>query len=94
MLDLHSDDAVVNHYADRYRNLMSANIRKTIQQMDTAEATALRLRQVNWPVRYMAIQVFRRSGKINCSNSNVSSAWQGSYFTVHQRITFFNVSDA
>ncbi|MDY0419433.1 ADP-ribosylglycohydrolase family protein [Enterobacter sp. 170198] len=40
MLDLHSDDAVVNHYADRYRNLMPANIRKTIQQMDTAEATA------------------------------------------------------
>lgn len=40
MLDLHSDDAVVNHYADRYRNLMPANIRKTIQQMDTAEAIA------------------------------------------------------
>lgn len=40
MLDLHSDDAVVNHYAHRYRNLMPANIRKTIQQMDTAEATA------------------------------------------------------
>ena len=25
MVDLHSEDAVINHYADRYRNLMPLN---------------------------------------------------------------------
>lgn len=32
MVDLHSEDAVINHYADRYRNLMPLNPRKVSRQ--------------------------------------------------------------
>ncbi|WP_236276373.1 ADP-ribosylarginine hydrolase Tri1 [Enterobacter cloacae] len=32
MVDLHSEDAVINHYADRYRNLMPLNLRKVSRQ--------------------------------------------------------------
>lgn len=32
MVDLHSEDAVINHYADLYRNLMPLNLRKVSRQ--------------------------------------------------------------
>ncbi|WP_228011663.1 hypothetical protein [Enterobacter asburiae] len=31
MIDLYSEDAVINHYADRYRNYMPVNVRKVIR---------------------------------------------------------------
>ena len=31
MIDLHSEDSVINYYADRYRNYMPVNIRKVIR---------------------------------------------------------------
>ncbi len=34
MVDLHSEDAVINHYADRYRNLMPLNPRKVSRQKE------------------------------------------------------------
>lgn len=31
MIDLYSEDSVINHYADRYRNYMPVNVRKVIR---------------------------------------------------------------
>ncbi|HHE8578034.1 ADP-ribosylarginine hydrolase Tri1 [Enterobacter hormaechei subsp. steigerwaltii] len=50
MLDLHSEDAVINHYADRYRNLMPVNSRKSIKRMDTAEAHAFEIWDKSLPL--------------------------------------------
>lgn len=50
MLDLHSEDVVINHYADRYRNLMPVNSRKSIKIMDTAEAHAFEIWDKSLPL--------------------------------------------
>lgn len=31
MIDLHTEDSVINHYADRYRTYMPINVRKAIK---------------------------------------------------------------